>query len=196
MFQEEKIDPLSVSVPDLNNISEVVSPNEEIVLSDDSHPENAALVNSNDFQAQDVEPQESLQSVETETQDDDVIVSEEDSLSKAILNFNQKPDLWPAQEEDFSFKGEGGKIDIQNEAQGEAKTETDDAANGDVNVTSEEETFSNGKGGFSVVPNDQPSASHSFQLTTWLMPVVLLALLLLLHLFIHRAQQIFISSNK
>ncbi|KAJ1402386.1 putative transmembrane protein [Sesbania bispinosa] len=198
---EEKIDP----VPELNTTSEgeVLSPtcfhHQEIVLSDDSHPESAAssnnsgieedcLASSFDSQTIHVESQESLKSLETETHDDDDVISEngkrqeeedsskvsesvkeEEDNSKAILNSNVR-----LAEQDF--KGEGGGIDIQSEeAHGAAKTDTDAGA-----MTVTPEATSNEKGNFFVVLNDQPSASDLVQLTTWVMPMLLLALLLLL----------------
>lgn len=203
MFQEEKID--------LKPNGEEKSPTsfhpQEVVFSDLSPPESAASSNENGVaeersvsffnspssgQAQE-SPQDALKSTTTKTEDDDVdeddddddeeddvdeesedvLESSEEDSSKATgstsLDYNEEP-VWPAeliQEPQEEFKGD--------------YCDADDEA---MIVT--KEASLKGKANFSVAMlNDQPSIPRS----TWVIPLLLLGLLLILVTLTSRPQE-------
>ncbi|OIV90981.1 hypothetical protein TanjilG_16941 [Lupinus angustifolius] len=186
---------------------------QETVLCDDFHPESvasssneneieeecvAALPDNHGTQPQEDEPQQNLNFIQTYTKDDDedgddyiVLENEKQDDSSKTIEGTTLNSIDEKAEQDF--KGEEGKTESDIQTQEAAETgiyASADATlyngtNMAMNVTPE--GTSNEKANFLDGLNYQPSLSHSFQLTTWLMPMLLqvLVLLLVLHTFIN-----------
>ncbi|KAE9618802.1 hypothetical protein Lal_00047827 [Lupinus albus] len=195
---------------DLNTNNEGVTPNyinhhQETVLCDDFHPESvvsssnqneieekrvSALPDNNGSQPQEDEPQENLNFIQTYTKDDDGndnIVSkskEQDHSSKATEGtaLNSKDE-----EAEQDFKGEEGTTESDIQTQEAAESESDASLYNGINMAMNvrPKATSNEKANILDGLNCQPSISHSFQLITLLMPMLLqvLVLLLVLHTF-------------
>ncbi|CAL0300242.1 unnamed protein product [Lupinus luteus] len=189
---------------DLSTNNEGVTPNyihhhQETVLCDDFHPESAAsssseneileecvaaLPDDHDSQPQEDEPHENLSFIQTYTNDDDGddnVVSEnkgQDDSSKAI----ERTTLNSIDEEaEQDFKEEEGTTEYDIQTQEAAETDIYNGTNMAMDITPE--ATSNVKANFLDCPNYQPSLSHSFELITWLMPMLLQVLVLLLVLY-------------
>ncbi|KAK7344415.1 hypothetical protein VNO77_13982 [Canavalia gladiata] len=153
----EKIEP----VPDRNCNTETVALSNDISGYEEDRQGS---------QAQDMGPQDSLkcvESIEKETEDDVVLESgeEEDIISKAILKSKEEP-VWPA------------KQNLREEAKTVTDSDTDD-----VIVTSEATLIE--KANMWVQLKYLPLELHSRELTTWVMPRLLLLVLLLILLLIN-----------
>ncbi|KAF1861099.1 hypothetical protein Lal_00000518 [Lupinus albus] len=151
---------------DLNISSELVSPNnfhhQEIVLHDDSHPESVASSSSNENEiAEEDGPQQSLDSLQTETKDDD----EDDNIE--------------SEKEENSSKETEGKGTNESDTQTHEAEEKDIAASDVTSLYGGTNMAMNVKANLSEGLNYQPSTSYSVQLITWLIPMLLHALLLI-----------------
>ncbi|XP_019451761.1 PREDICTED: uncharacterized protein LOC109353854 [Lupinus angustifolius] len=199
LFQEEE-----ETDSDLNNSSELVSPNnfqhQEIVLHDDSHPESVASSSSNENEfAEEDGLQQNLDSMQTETKDDD----EDDNNDDIVIIESEKEENSSKETEGTSLNSNEDKAeqDLKGEERiNESDIQTQEAAEMDISASDDTSLYAgtnmamNVKANLSEGLNYQPSPSYTFQLRTWLMPMLLQALLLVLVLY--TCTRLFISFTK
>ncbi|OIW07004.1 hypothetical protein TanjilG_02638 [Lupinus angustifolius] len=198
ILEEEETD------SDLNNSSELVSPNnfqhQEIVLHDDSHPESVASSSSNENEfAEEDGLQQNLDSMQTETKDDD----EDDNNDDIVIIESEKEENSSKETEGTSLNSNEDKAeqDLKGEERiNESDIQTQEAAEMDISASDDTSLYAgtnmamNVKANLSEGLNYQPSPSYTFQLRTWLMPMLLQALLLVLVLY--TCTRLFISFTK